>query len=355
MEWYEDPDRRLFAETAAKYAEWTGRELEPESRHQRVRPEGFNRELVRQAALAGLISGPLPLDLGGAELDRLGRMMVLERVAQGTASAAYVLAVHWAGLLALTAGNGERGWVQELADRAASERPWLCGVLLPAAAVEGAKDLAAAREEDGGVRLSGEFLALIHPEITERAVIVAAPAGGEEVLGWLPAPELAPHCREAYPGTGLAEVPLARLTLPGLLAPKLAAVTAPELRRELWLALAAVMAGNAEAARCYAHDYARERVQTGRPIIEHQDVRRMLLDMKTHTEAARAAAYAAAALNDGDDAAGRARRAFGFAGTALEQVNLDAVQVLGGYGYMKDYGLERRLRDVKTLQCVVGS
>jgi alkylation response protein AidB-like acyl-CoA dehydrogenase len=63
----------------------------------------------------------------------------------------------------------------------------------------------------------------------------------------------------------------------------------------------------------------------------------------------------AASAPEGDAAIALARRAYTFCGTAAEQVCLDAVQTLGGYGYMKDYGLEKRLRDAKSIQCLLGT
>jgi alkylation response protein AidB-like acyl-CoA dehydrogenase len=85
----------------------------------------------------------------------------------------------------------------------------------------------------------------------------------------------------------------------------------------------------------------------------------MLTEMECRVQACRSLAYRAAALLDGDGGVGRASslaaQAHGFCDGEAEKVCLDAVQVLGGYGYMKDYGVEKRLRDCKSLQGILGS
>lgn len=363
MEFYENEDTAMFAETAAKFAAWAGANIDAERMASRATADNFNREMARQAGRAGLIGAPLPEELGGAGLQISGRMVVLERVAQGLAGPAVMLAAHWAGLsalLELAQRGGVRSWLTELSAKAESAKPWLCGTAVPAAVADNDAELLAVKEAEGALLISGEFICPLHPGLAEIMVIPLKLIGVPRILG-VKGESLVPYCREAYPGSGLLELPLARLVLkeypvsaeagPVGAFPGEAALE--QMRIGLYLGLSAVMAGNARAAAQYAWEYAGERAQTGRPIIAHQDQRRALEAMKTAVEAARATAFAAAAV--GDDGLDRARRAFLFAGGACEQVCLDAVQALGGYGYMKDYGLERRLRDTKTIQLLHGA
>ena len=367
MEWYESEDRALFAETAAKYAAWTLKSIVEEKLTGRTTADEFNPEIIRQAAAAGLLTAPLPEDQGGAGLDGLGRAIVLERMARGRAGAAVILAAHWTGLSALSSlPNQEKvgSWLAERANQARAENPWLCGVAVPAA-VKNVKDGLDPQATESGekVMLSGEWTCPLHPSLVERLAIAVPPSDGDPKVLWLFGKDLAPYCQNAFPGTGLLELPTCRLVLQSLEAPagdvlargdQALAIT-DRIWRELYLGLAAVMVGNAAAAFAYAWEYARERVQTGRLIIEHQEVRRMLEHMNTLVEAAWAMVTTAAAVSDSRMALDRSRRAYTFCGSAGEQVCLDAIQCLGGYGYMEDYGLERRLRDVKSIQCLLGS
>jgi alkylation response protein AidB-like acyl-CoA dehydrogenase len=122
------------------------------------------------------------------------------------------------------------------------------------------------------------------------------------------------------------------------------------------LGIAACAVGLAQAATDYAVSYAREREQFGQPIGRFQGVGFMLADMATQVSAARALLLAAARLKD----AGRpfsieAAKAKLFATDAAMRVTTDAVQVLGGYGYVADHPVERWFREAKVLQIVEGT
>jgi len=122
------------------------------------------------------------------------------------------------------------------------------------------------------------------------------------------------------------------------------------------LGIAACAVGLAQAAVDYAAAYAREREQFGRPIGEYQGLGFMLADMATQVSAARALLLAAARLKD----AGRpysieAAKAKLFATDAAMRVTTDAIQVLGGYGFVSDHPVERWFREAKVLQIVEGT
>jgi len=355
----------MFAETAEKYGCWLAENVKEEDLVRRADADGFNWEMARQGGLAGFVSGLLPEELGGAGLDGLSRAVALERMARGRAGAASLFAVHWAGVIALLE-VGDRAevseWLSAMAGEAESDRPLLCGVAVPAPVIGNDVAWPEAKDPDGRLSISGEFIAPVDPGICDRIVVAAPGPDGDAVIAWCRGDELASAVKAANPGSGLLEVPLAGLCLEGF-EPDAAALAsggagsraAAALQRALYLGLASAMAGNAAAASSYAWEYARERTQTGRPIIEHMEVRRMLERMETLVEAARATALAAAADEGGENDLAVARRAYMFAGESCEEVCLDAVQCLGGYGYMEDYGLERRLRDHKSMQCILGS
>jgi alkylation response protein AidB-like acyl-CoA dehydrogenase len=123
------------------------------------------------------------------------------------------------------------------------------------------------------------------------------------------------------------------------------------------LGAAAQAVGIAQGATDYAVDYAKERVAFGKPIIELQGIQFKLADMATRTAAARELLYTACAKIDrGDpDKARYSSMAKLFASDTAMDVTIEGVQVLGGYGYVKDYPLERMMRDAKITQIYEGT
>jgi len=122
------------------------------------------------------------------------------------------------------------------------------------------------------------------------------------------------------------------------------------------LGIAACAVGLARAAFDAAVVYARDRVQFGRPIIDLDGVGFMLADMATRVEVGRAAYLAAARLRDrGVPFTRQAAAAKLYCTDAAMQTTVDAVQVLGGYGYTSDFPVERYLREAKVLQIVEGT
>jgi alkylation response protein AidB-like acyl-CoA dehydrogenase len=122
------------------------------------------------------------------------------------------------------------------------------------------------------------------------------------------------------------------------------------------LGIAACAVGLAQAAFDAAVAYARDRVQFGRPIIEHEGLGFMLADMATRLEVGRAAYLAAARLRDrGLPFTRQAAAAKLYCTDAAMQTAIDAVQVFGGYGYTADFPVERYLREAKVLQIVEGT
>jgi len=121
--------------------------------------------------------------------------------------------------------------------------------------------------------------------------------------------------------------------------------------------VAAQALGIAQGALDAAVKYARERVQFGKPISSFQGIQFMLADMATQVEAARALVYATAReidsgnKNVGSDSA----IAKLFASDTAMKVTTDAVQIFGGYGYMKEYPVEKYMRDAKITQIYEGT
>jgi len=117
--------------------------------------------------------------------------------------------------------------------------------------------------------------------------------------------------------------------------------------------------GIAQGATDYALEYAKSREAFGRPIAEHQLVAAMLADMETRCQAARGLLYAVGRMIDegvdGPELTKASAMAKLFCTDTAMAVTTDAVQVLGGYGYMQEYPVERMMRDAKITQIYEGT
>jgi butyryl-CoA dehydrogenase len=120
--------------------------------------------------------------------------------------------------------------------------------------------------------------------------------------------------------------------------------------------IAAQAVGIAQGALDAAVDYARERQQFGKPIATNQGISFKLADMATSIEAARLLTYQAAWLESNGKPYGKeSAMSKLFAGDTAMKVTTDAVQIFGGYGYTKDYPVERFMRDAKITQIYEGT
>jgi alkylation response protein AidB-like acyl-CoA dehydrogenase len=123
------------------------------------------------------------------------------------------------------------------------------------------------------------------------------------------------------------------------------------------IAIAAQAVGIAQGALDFAAGYIKERKQFGKSIAEFQGIQFMVADMSMKLEAARQLTYAAAARSERGDADltffGAASKCF--ASDVAMEITTDAVQLLGGYGFTRDYPVERMMRDAKITQIYEGT
>jgi acyl-CoA dehydrogenase len=120
--------------------------------------------------------------------------------------------------------------------------------------------------------------------------------------------------------------------------------------------VAAMAVGIARAAFEFATEYSKERVQFGVPIAMHQAIQFMIADMATKIEAGRLMTWKSATLLDNGErntlVSSHAKR---FAADSAMEVTTDAVQVYGGYGFIKEYPVEKLMRDAKIMQLYEGT
>jgi butyryl-CoA dehydrogenase len=115
--------------------------------------------------------------------------------------------------------------------------------------------------------------------------------------------------------------------------------------------------GLAQGALDAVIEYGRERKTFGKPIIAHQAIQHMIADMATEIEAARVLTYLAARTADKNskDLSKVSSMSKLFATDVAMRVTTDVVQIFGGYGYMRDYPVEKMMRDAKILQIYEGT
>jgi acyl-CoA dehydrogenase len=120
--------------------------------------------------------------------------------------------------------------------------------------------------------------------------------------------------------------------------------------------VSAMAVGIGRAATEYATDYSKERVQFGVPIAMHQAIQFMIADMATKVEAARLLVWSSAVMLDqgvrNSKVSSMAKR---FAADSAMEITVDAVQVYGGYGFIKEYPVEKLMRDAKIMQLYEGT
>jgi butyryl-CoA dehydrogenase len=121
--------------------------------------------------------------------------------------------------------------------------------------------------------------------------------------------------------------------------------------------VAAQAVGIAQGAFDHALEYSRKRIQFGQPISSFQAIQHMLANMATEIEAARALVYATARMIDAGakGVAKESAMAKLYASDVAMKVTVDAVQIFGGYGYMRDYPVEKYMRDAKITQIYEGT
>jgi hypothetical protein len=352
--------------------ELADKELAPRADEHERRGE-FPREAIRTLGRAGLLGLPYPARYGGGEQPYEVFLQVLELLASRWLAAAEAVSVHTLACYPL-AGHGSQAQRDELLPA------MLGGELLGAYCLSepaGGSDAAAmttrgvlerAGEAGGGSYVvDGTKAWITHAGVADFYNVFCrtggpGPRGISCLLADADTPGIVPQPRERT--MGLTASPVAQVAFDGARVPAsrlmgaegegfAIAMRALDAGR---LGMAACAVGLAQAALDYAVGYAREREQFGRPVIEFQGVGFMLADAATQIAAARALTLAAARRRDaGHPSSTESAKAKLFATDVAMRVTTDAVQVLGGYGYVTDHPVERWMREAKVLQIVEGT
>jgi alkylation response protein AidB-like acyl-CoA dehydrogenase len=327
----------------------------------------FPREVFRTLGKSGLLGLPYPEDQGGGGQPYEVYLQVLEELATAWPTVALGVSVHTLSCFPLAAfGTAEQRsrWLPDL----------LGGELLGAYCLSEAQsgsDAAALRTRamrDGDdYVVTGTKAWITHGGVADfYSLFVRTSDDGSRGISCLLASGDTAGLSAAPPERkmGLTASPTAQLLLDSARVPADRLIGAEGEGFTIALAaldsgrlgIAACAVGLAQAALDAAVGYARERTQFGQPIIDFQGVSFLLADMATQIEAGRALYLAAARRRDAGLPCGKeAAMAKLFCTDMAMQASSDAVQVLGGYGYVADYPVERYFREAKALQIVEGT
>jgi alkylation response protein AidB-like acyl-CoA dehydrogenase len=356
------PEARDLLDLTTELAD---RELAPRAADYEARGE-FPREVLRTLGRAGLLGLPYPEEYGGGGQPYEVYLQVLEILASRWLVVAEAVSVHTLACYPVaTYGSGElRKLLPDM----------LGGELLGAYCLsepQGGSDAASLTTRavrDGDVYVvNGTKAWITHAHHADFYNIFCRTGGpGARGISCLLAdagtPGIVPQTPERT--MGLRASPVAQIAFDDVRVPadRLVGAEGEGFRIAMSaldsgrLGIAACAVGLAQAALDYATAYAREREQFGRRIIDFQGLGFLLADMATQVSAARALTLAAARLRDaGRPFSTEAAKAKLFATDVAMRVTTDAVQVLGGYGYVTDHPVERYMREAKVLQIVEGT
>jgi acyl-CoA dehydrogenase len=311
----------------------------------------------------------IPEEYGGVGADALATCLVIEEVARACASTSLIPAVNKLGTMPLLLAGSEEVKTRYLPPVAAGEALFAYGLSEREAGSDTASMTARAVPVGDGWVLSGHkswitnagvsayytVMAVTDPEAGSRGItafVVEASDDGFSVG--------APERKLGIRGSPTRELLFDRCPLPGdriVGEPGQGLKIALRVLDHTRVTIGAQAVGIAAGALDVATAYVKERQQFGRAVAEFQGVQFMLADMAMKLEAARQLVYRAAAASEREERAlpflGAAAKCF--ASDAAMEITTDAVQLFGGYGYTRDYPVERMMRDAKITQIYEGT
>ena len=334
----------------------------------------FPQEAHDALVKADLHAVHIPEGYGGAGADAIATAIVIEEVARVCASSSLIPAVNKLGTMPLILAASEEVKQRYLAPVARGEAMFSYALSEPEAGSDAAAMKTRAVRDGDGYVLNGVKRWITNAGISRFYTVMAVtdpaagPAGisafvvesGDEGFSYG-----APEHKLGIKGSPTRELYFDNCVIP---ADRMIGEEGSGFRTALAtldhtrITIAAQALGIAQGALDYAAGYVKERRQFGQPIAEFQGVQFMLADMAMKVEAARQLTYAAAARSDralsGEpvpDLTFMSSACKCFASDVAMDVTTDAVQLLGGYGYVSDYPVERMMRDAKITQIYEGT
>ncbi len=333
------------------------------------REHRFPREALRELGQLGAMGVTVPEEWGGAGLDTMSLVLMLEEIAAGDGATSTIVSVQNSLACGITLRFGsdehKQSWLKPLARGEALG----CFCLTEPHTGSDAAAISTRAERDADAWVIHGVKQFIttgkHADVAIVIAVTDKSAGKRGISAFL--------VPTASPGYVVARIEdkmgqhasdTAQIVFDGCRVPGSALLGEPGdgLRIALSnletgrIGIAAQSVGMARAAFEAAVDYARQRRSFGVPLVEHQAVSFRLADMATRLDAARLLVWRAAALKDaGRPCLTEASMAKMYASEVAESVCSDAIQIHGGYGYVSDFPVERIYRDVRVCQIYEGA
>ncbi|NEY33908.1 acyl-CoA dehydrogenase [Streptomyces sp. PRKS01-65] len=329
----------------------------------------FPQEALDALTANDLHAVHVPEEYGGAGADALATVIVIEEVARVCASSSLIPAVNKLGSLPVILSGSEELKKKYLGPLAKGDAMFSYCLSEPDAGSDAAgMKTRAVRDGDhwvlngvkrwitnAGVSEYYTVMAVTDPEKRSKGISAFVVEKSDPGVSFG-----APEKKLGIKGSPTREVYLDDVRIPAdrmIGAEGTGFATAMKTLDHTRITIAAQALGIAQGALDYAKGYVKERKQFGKPIADFQGIQFMLADMAMKISAARALTYQAAAASERGDAdltyQGAAAKCF--ASDVAMEVTTDAVQLLGGYGYTRDYPVERMMRDAKITQIYEGT
>ncbi|MGB8954718.1 MAG: acyl-CoA dehydrogenase [Tumebacillaceae bacterium] len=333
------------------------------------RTDEYPLELIRKMGELGLMGIPIPEEYDGVGADFISYMMAIEEISYASASVGVILAVHTSvGTMPILNFGTEEQKQKYVPRLAAGELIGAFGLTEPSAGSDAASLRTRAVKQGDHYVLNGSKIFITNGEVADIFNVFAAtdPEKGVKGISAFIVEKGTPgftigkkEHKMGMNGSGTVELIFDNAMVPAsqLLGNegdgfKIAMSNLDGGR----IGIAAQGLGIARAAFDAAVTYVKQREQFGRPIADFQAIQFMLADMATRIEAARLMIYNAASLRQQKlPCSKEASMAKYYATDAAMYVTTEAVQLFGGYGYSKEFPVERYMRDAKVTQIYEGT
>lgn len=337
----------------------------------------FPWDMVEVLRENGLFGADFPEKYGGSEMGLFSLCLIIEEIAKVCASTSVILMVHELGTMPIMLAGNE-GQKDKYFPKLASGEHLIAFGLTESNAGSDVSGLRTRAVKDGDdYVLNGTKTFISHADVADLICIAArtdtsVPAtkgtGIFVVEKDTPGFSIGKHeTKMGIRASSTVEIVLEDVRIPGANILGGEGLGFPIIMKTLDLTrvpVAAQAVGIAQGALDYAVEYTKERTQFGRPIFSFQGLQWMMADMTTQVEAARHLVYKAASVFEEipknldrlpKETIRSSAMAKLFAAETAMKVTTDAVQLLGGYGYVKEYPVERMMRDAKITQIYEGT
>ncbi|HET9782625.1 MAG TPA: acyl-CoA dehydrogenase family protein [Candidatus Dormibacteraeota bacterium] len=329
----------------------------------------YPKDIEKLFAENGILGIPFPEEYGGISGSSVTICMGIEEIAKACASSSLILAVQALGSYPILVAGTEEQKKRMCPPLASGEKVAAYALSEPGSGSDAAAMKTRARKVGNDYVLNGTKQFITHGSVAGTLVVFAQTDGGSDsksISAFVLERETSPWKVEKLEHKlGIRGSPTAQIVLEDVTVPAANRLGDEGAGFKIALAvldrsrpgIGAQALGIAEGAFAYALNYVKEREQFGKAIASFQGIQFMLADIATQIEAARHLVFQAATKVDSKapDLTKVAAMAKLFASDMAMKVTTDCVQLLGGYGYITDYPVERMMRDAKITQIYEGT